>query len=126
MHPSFHALQVAQAGEGRRLGGRSTTPAAPGGGGAADDENARNTSFAGTHNHGGSVNPSNALHGHTVTIPTSGSHTHDVSVSGGQHSHTGSVTGVGGHTHTVDSNGVAGTNLNLPPYFALFYIMRLV
>ena len=98
----------------------------PGGGGAADDENARNTSFAGTHNHGGSVNPSNALHGHTVTIPTSGSHTHDVSVSGGQHSHTGSVTGVGGHTHTVDSNGVAGTNLNLPPYFALFYIMRLV
>lgn len=32
----------------------------------------------------------------------------------------------GSHTHsvTVDSNGVSGTNANLPPYYALCYIMK--
>jgi microcystin-dependent protein len=98
----------------------------PGSGGANDNENPRNTSFGGTHSHGGSVNPNNATHGHTITIPDGGPHSHTVSVSGGQHPHTGSVTGVGDHTHTVEARGVSGTNLNLPPYFALFYIMRVV
>ena len=40
-----------------------------------------------------------------------------------------SVTGItiqsgGSHSHNVNSTGVSGTNKNLPPYYALCYIMR--
>ncbi len=88
--------------------------------------NGDRTNSNGSHTHPLTINADNAPHSHPVTIPDSGSHSHSVSVSGGAHGHGGSVTGVGGHTHTVDATGVSGTNLNLPPYFALFYIMRLV
>ena len=29
------------------------------------------------------------------------------------------------HTHSINSEGVAGTNANLPPYYALYYIMKI-
>jgi microcystin-dependent protein len=60
------------------------------------------------------------------SIPTGGGHSHPVSVSGAQHDHTGSVNGDGGHGHTVDSRGNSGENKNLPPYFSLYYIMRIL
>jgi hypothetical protein len=53
--------------------------------------------------------------------------------SAGSHSHsiTGSTNNTGGHSHNVTINGgsitsqgVSGTNLNLPPYYALCYIMK--
>jgi hypothetical protein len=44
----------------------------------------------------------------TKTTATAGSHSHTVTVSG-----------------TTDSQGTSGTNANLPPYYALAYIMKL-
>ena len=45
----------------------------------------------------------------------------DVATSGGgDHSHSG-----GEHVHGIDSEGVEGTYRNLPPWFALCYIMKL-
>jgi hypothetical protein len=90
------------------------------------DSNA-NTGFNGTHSHTGTTGGVSSNHTHPVTIPSSGGHSHSISGSTGSHDHPGSsVTGTGAHVHSVDLNGVSGTNLNLPPYFALFYIMRLV
>ncbi|AHI29713.1 hypothetical protein [Marinobacter similis] len=47
--------------------------------------------------------------------------------SGGAHSHTFSTNTTGSHTHTitVDSEGESGIDKNLPPYYALAYIMKL-
>ena len=103
----------------------SNGPSQPGDASNNRGTNPDNTGNGGTHNHGASAETATAPHTHPVSLD-GGPHSHDVSVSGGQHDHTGSVTGVGGHTHNVDSTGVSGSNLNLPPYFALFYIMRLV
>ena len=47
-----------------------------------------------------------------------------ITSSNGAHSHTVSVNSGGNHSHTVNSTGSSGTNANLPPYFALCYIMR--
>jgi hypothetical protein len=48
--------------------------------------------------------------------------------SAGAHTHTitGSADSAGAHTHTatIDSTGSSGTNANLPPYYALAYIMK--
>jgi len=77
-------------------------------------------------NHGHPISVTGGNHLHTVTV-TGGSHSHPVTVTGAQHNHNGSVvTGSGAHPHVVESVGVSGNNLNLPPYFALFYIMRIV
>ena len=47
----------------------------------------------------------------------------------GNHSHTisGTAASKGNHTHTVTvaSGGASGTNKNLPPYYALAYIMKI-
>ena len=86
-------------------------------------------------------------HTHTKTVGDSGTHTHNVifrssgSGSGGLNgaqvdtstanvpvNQYGSVAEAGGnHTHllTIDSAGVSGTNKNLPPYYALCYIMKI-
>lgn len=52
-------------------------------------------------------------------FPTDGAHSHDVS---------GSSANAGAHSHDVTgstaSEGVSGTNKNLPPYYALAYIMK--
>ncbi|MDY0192622.1 MAG: hypothetical protein RBR93_03760, partial [Aliarcobacter butzleri] len=54
--------------------------------------------------------------------------------SSGAHSHTGSATTNGAHTHiitntavspTIASTGDSGTNANLPPYYALAFIMKI-
>jgi hypothetical protein len=36
----------------------------------------------------------------------------------------GTTQAAGDHTHTINSTGVSGTNANLPPYYALAYIMK--
>ncbi len=45
----------------------------------------------------------------------------------GAHSHTVSIPSSGTHNHTVsvNSSGTSATNANLPPYYALAYIMKL-
>ena len=42
----------------------------------------------------------------------------------GNHSHTVSVNSGGSHSHSVNSSGSSGSGRNLPPYYALCYIMR--
>jgi microcystin-dependent protein len=88
--------------------------------------NPSNTNPAGDHAHGVSVGNANAPFSASVSV-SGGGHSHPTSVSGASHGHPGStVTGPGAHPHTVEPSGVTGTNLNLPPYFSLFYIMRVV
>ena len=90
---------------------------------------------------GGSKDAVNVAHTHTGTTSTIGNHTHpqnggtattmrwavgnvdskltpndDVKNTGPAGSHN--------HTFTTASSGVSGTNRNLPPYYALAYIMR--
>jgi len=81
---------------------------------------------SGQHSHGGTTADQSANHNHTVSL-SGGTHTHTVSVSGGSHGHSGStVTGDGSHQHTVTLEGISGDNKNLPPYYALYYIMRIL
>ena len=90
---------------------------------------------------GGSANAVVVSHNHTATSTDSG-HTHNAitqtsggSSSGAQYanSFSGSVdttstqmiqTGTANITTTVATAGVSGTNANLPPYYALAYIMK--
>jgi len=44
--------------------------------------------------------------------------------SAGGHTHTVSVSSGGSHSHSVNSSGSSGSGRNLPPYYALCYIMR--
>jgi hypothetical protein len=64
--------------------------------------------------------PSYPLASTTATTSTIGNHTHSVS---------GSTSTTGNHKHTITSTcgsaGTNGTGKNLPPYYALAYIMRL-
>ena len=56
-------------------------------------------------------------HSHNINTNNSGSHSHNINTnSDGSHSH--NVTG------TTDSQGSSATNANLPPYYALCYIMK--
>ena len=98
---------------------------------------------------GGSANAITVSHTHTATTASDGTHNHDVvgtksdgytiygadkfytvSSSGpAQYVDTIKSTGIanaGSHTHsiTVASAGSSGTNANLPPYYALCYIMK--
>lgn len=54
----------------------------------------------------------------TAATTTTGNHSHSVS---------GTANSNGNHTHsvTVNANGTSGTGKNLPPYTALFYIMKI-
>jgi microcystin-dependent protein len=94
---------------------------------------------------GGSADAIVVSHTHTATIANAGAHTHwswngsvrtgtntiggnnDNSNTGG--GNTGFETlqeaGTHNHTATVASAGSSGTNANLPPYYALAYIMKL-
>ena len=78
-----------------------------------------------------------ASHKHSVAITDGGKHQHSVSTTGGDHGHAESVvTGAGTHSHAVSTVGIqeagvqnteeTGTNKNLPPYYALYYIMRIL
>ena len=89
---------------------------------------------------GGSADSVVVSHTHTASANSAGSHVHQQSgqtlgpSSGGYAFNNGSgknnvlnTQPSGAHTHTVNvvANGVSGTNKNLPPYYALFYIMKL-
>lgn len=108
------------------------------------------TGSAGSHGHTGSAN-SAGNHRHSIGAYSSdvrtgayvnadeysnrtnytdyaGAHTHTLTInSAGAHTHTVTVNSNGAHTHTftTDSTGVAGLDKNLPPYYALAFIMRL-
>jgi microcystin-dependent protein len=98
---------------------------------------------------GGSANAIAVSHTHTATTASDGTHNHDVVgtksdgytiygadkfytvSSGGPSQYVDAIksTGIasaGPHTHTITvaSAGSSGTNANLPPYYALAYIMK--
>jgi hypothetical protein len=91
---------------------------------------------------GGSANAIVVAHTHTGTTSTIGNHVHNYLTRGITASQdtppqgftrTGNLTGenvdssgAGSHNHTftTDSTGSSGTNANLPPYYALCYIMK--
>ena len=90
---------------------------------------------------GGSADAIVVSHTHTGTTSTTGAHTHEAVQSnylysvdngsyygggwvGGTKAYTTSSNGSHSHTFTTDSTGSSGTNANLPPYYALCYIMK--
>ncbi len=80
----------------------------------SDTSGSGNTSNAGGHSHNFNFN----ISGNTGN---NGGHSHNIngaSGSGGSHSHNISVSG------NTGSTGNSGTNANLPPYYALCYIMK--
>ena len=91
---------------------------------------------------GGSADAIVVSHTHTGTTSTAGSHQHtltqipvntnigvrsglyDQTVNGGGSSYSTDSAGNHNHTFTTDSSGSSATNANLPPYYALCYIMK--
>ena len=98
------------------------------------------TSTTGAHSHSGSTNTV-GNHVHTANLYSSsviggaqgaeGGNSYTGSTfstnGAGAHSHTVSIPSSGTHNHTVsvNSSGTSATNANLPPYYALAYIMKL-
>ena len=97
------------------------------------------TSTTGAHAHSGSTNTV-GNHVHSITAATSSIIGSGSGVSGGNttsgtfttngagaHAHTVSIPSSGTHSHTVavNTSGTSATNANLPPYYALAYIMKL-
>jgi microcystin-dependent protein len=93
---------------------------------------------------GGSADAIVVSHTHTASTSTAGAHQHNLSrwdtLGGsalaserttdpavGSTTTPQQTTSAGAHTHTVtvDSTGSSGTNANLPPYYALAYIIKL-
>jgi hypothetical protein len=92
---------------------------------------------------GGSADAIVVAHNHTGTTSTIGDHVHNYATKGVTNNQntpplgftrTGApldtvvdTSGAGAHNHsfTTNSSGSSGTNANLPPYFALAYIMKL-
>ena len=94
---------------------------------------------------GGTKDATLVSHNHTVSGSTSGAggHSHTVSKAssstigsgtagfqaGNSYAGTSNTSSVGNHTHSwsgsISTKGSSATNKNLPPYFALCYIMRL-
>ena len=95
---------------------------------------------------GGSKDAIVVAHSHTASTNTVGDHTHANYYTNGSFGDAGSgvplsdftgtqaagqtgwlTSGAGSHSHsvTVNSAGSSGTNANLPPYYALAYIMKL-
>ena len=87
---------------------------------------------------GGSADAEVVSHTHTASTNSTGEHTHtyekgdggDQNMGGGTLSYeeatTGNTSSAGAHSHTVSvsSSGVSGTDKNLPPYYALAFIMK--
>jgi hypothetical protein len=89
---------------------------------------------------GGSADAIAVSHTHTGTTVSNGAHTHafdfqaqsSIASGGGQTvadwpaAQDGTTASNGAHTHTftTDSAGSSGTNANLPPYYALAFIMK--
>jgi len=93
------------------------------------------TSYA-VGNTGGSKDAIVVSHAHTTS--TAGLHAHTVQTrdAGGQSGFLGetnnlgttntyTTSSAGAHTHTISTTGSSGTNANLPPYYALAYIMKI-
>jgi hypothetical protein len=101
------------------------------------------------HTHTGSTSVESNNHTHAFTTNDAGAHDHsyvrpfdtgggweagsgrsfgnDVTAAAGTHNHSGTTFGVSAsHTHaiTLNSTGASGTGANVPPYFALAYIMK--
>ena len=78
-----------------------------------------------SHTHGGSVTGA-GTHGHTYDRSDKGSGTRGGDQGVHDYNSNTAVGGNGAHSHglIIDSFGVSGTNANLPPYYALAYIMR--
>jgi len=89
-------------------------------------------------NTGGSADSIVVQHSHTGTTSTDGAHIHVIS--GRQTTSTAAVNttlnttngtfgsssaGTHSHTYTFDNAGESGTNKNLPPYYALAFIMQI-
>jgi hypothetical protein len=126
----------------RFLVGAGSTYAVGASGGSAD-------AIVVTHTHTGSTSVETNNHTHSFTTDAAGLHNHtyvrpfdtgggweqgsgrsygtDGTDNAGSHQHGGTTTGVSAnhmHTITLNSAGVSGTNANLPPYYALAYIMK--
>lgn len=80
------------------------------------------------HTHTNSVSTADLSHTHGITVPTSG-YSAGLTTSSTPFNGSGSTGGMSAnatHSHTVTINtaGVSGTNANLPPFYALAYIMK--
>jgi hypothetical protein len=73
-----------------------------------DDDNGNNGYL-------GIVDGDNTISSNYQTGSTSNDHTHTYS---------GTTSAGSSHSHTITTDGVSGTNQNLPPYYALCYIMK--
>jgi len=101
-------------------------------GGSADAitvSHTHTTNSTGSHGHG----VSDPGHRHSINYTNSHSNDGNPEESGtgysGTHNTNTSTTGIsinsgGSHSHSVNSSGSSGTHKNLPPYYALAYIMR--
>ena len=102
-----------------------------------------------SHTHTGTISNQSANHTHGFTTNAAGEHNHtytrpydtgagweagggrsfgvDGTSNAGTHQHSGNTDGQSAnhnHSLTLNSAGVSGTNANLPPYYALAYIMK--
>jgi microcystin-dependent protein len=70
----------------------------------------------------------NGAHGHAIGggVQQGGGHGHPTSSTGADHAHDFSIQADGAHGHTVQQSGEEARNKNLPPYFALWYIIRII
>ena len=85
-----------------------------------------NTALDKTDTRRGSTGSAGA-HAHNLNIVSAGAHAHNLSINAaGDHSHTLSINDAGVHSHivTVSSTGGNEFHENLPPYYALAFIMR--
>lgn len=110
-------------------------------GSSIDVSDVSNTSVTGANTKsGGSKDAIVVAHNHTGSTNSTGVHTHSLSVyktgvesgtsgsgSSGQPNGAATTSSAGAHSHTVtiDSTGSSGANANLPPYYALAFIMKL-
>ena len=109
-------------------------------GSSIDVSGVSNTSVTGANTKsGGSKDAIVVAHNHTGSTNSTGAHTHSLSVYGagsnnvpgsgasGQPKGAATTSSADAHSHTViiDSTGSSGTNANLPPYYALAFIMKL-
>ena len=105
-----------------------------------DHSHSGNTNNTGSHQHrwgtddtdeaGGTGNPdANGGQSWRAWTDSQGSHSHNINTNNsGSHSHNINTNNTGDHSHNVSGNvgssGNSGTGANLPPYYALCYIMK--
>ena len=122
---------------GRNTGGATTGSTGIGHGhpGNANSSNAPHThpvtvNSAGAHTHPLTINNNTGNHTHNFTTGgVSANHTHSFNTGNTSQTHTHTITTGNtsqSHTHTitVSTEGVVGTDKNLPPYYALAYIIK--